>query len=642
VGVDQAGHHDAVAHVLDRGPRGLRAVLEDGLDASLADLDGRRPYPSRQDDAPALQDEIHVATVAQLGYDRPLMRFRLPTVRAKLTALVSLSVVVMLAALPVLSWLLHRQLVDEVDDRVTDAERAFQTELDDDLSDLTLASRILSADGATARAITGRNADRAQQLAHVFVDVYPNIDVLLVQDDGKVLAQVGCDHPPSDVLAVPEMAAVVKGTELKGVVEHGCESPTSSAPAAYTIGVPLPGVGAVFTCMPVDAEYLRNAANKLGLELALAVLGDDQKIVGETQEFPNGAVSVAGRADTTIVDTTARSWAVQRFEPRQLHGRLGNVSMVAALDVTDIHTIVRRNLLYALGILGVAAVISVAFGSSLAGVMSKALLSVNTAVKRVEQADYVHCEAVRTGDGLKERDKLRTTFGKYMTASVMEHLMAGKVALGGESLEVTILFTDIRSFTTLSEKMDPQQLVGLLNEYFTEMVGIVMQEDGVVDKYIGDAIMAVFGAPVPKPQDAVNAVRAAVHMRTALRHLNQRLGERGLQPLRTGIGIHTGPVVAGNIGSEKRMEYTVIGDAVNLASRLESNTKELGVNVLISEDTYARVKDHIQARPVKEITVKGRKQPVMTYEVLGLTGEAPLDASESAKMASARPPAPAT
>jgi adenylate cyclase len=584
------------------------------------------------------------------------MRFRLPTVRAKLTALVSLSVVVMLAALPVLSWLLHRQLVDEVDDRVTDAERAFQTELDDDLSDLTLASRILSADGSTAHAITARDAGRAQQLAKVFLDVYPNIDVLLVQDDGKVLAQVGCDHPPADVLAVPEMAAVVKGKELKEVVEHGCESPSSDAPAAYTIGVPLPGVGAVFTCMPVDADYLKNASSKLGLELALAVLGGGQKIVGATQEFPNDAVSVAGRTDTTIVDSGDRSWAVQRFEPRQLHGRLGNVSMVAALDVTDIHSIVRRNLLYALGILAVAAIISVAFGSNLAGVMSRALLSVNTAVKRVEQLDYAHCDTVKTGDelealasgfntmvdGLKERDKLRTTFGKYMTASVMEHLMAGKVALGGESLEVTILFTDIRSFTTLSEKMDPQQLVGLLNEYFTEMVGIVMEMDGVVDKYIGDAIMAVFGAPVPKPEDPVNAVRAAVHMRRALQHLNNRLAERGIPALRTGIGIHTGPVVAGNIGSERRMEYTVIGDAVNLASRLESNTKDLGCNVLISEDTYEKVKHVVQARQVKEITVKGRKQPVMTYEVLGLQGEPPLDVSESSKMASVRPAAVTT
>ena len=197
-------------------------------------------------------------------------------------------------------------------------------------------------------------------------------------------------------------------------------------------------------------------------------------------------------------------------------------------------------------------------------------------------------------------------------------MLAGKVSLGGESLDVSVLFTDIRGFTTISEKMDPQQLVALLNEYFTEMVSIVMQEDGVVDKYIGDAIMAVFGAPVPKPGDAVHAVRAAVRMRHALQVLNRSLEARGLPVLKTGIGIHTGPVVAGNIGSEQRMEYTVIGDAVNLASRLETSTKELGVEVLVSEQTYELTKHAIDARPVREITVKGRAQPVLAYEVLGL------------------------
>jgi adenylate cyclase len=200
----------------------------------------------------------------------------------------------------------------------------------------------------------------------------------------------------------------------------------------------------------------------------------------------------------------------------------------------------------------------------------------------------------------------------------MNHLLEGKVSLGGQSLPVTVLFSDIRGFTSISEQMDPQRVVALLNEYFTEMVDIVMNEGGVVDKYIGDAIMAIFGAPVPKPDDAVNAVRAAVKMRRALADLNERLVARGQPALRTGIGIHTGEVVAGNIGSERRMEYTVIGDAVNLASRLESSTKELGTDVLISEDTYELTKHMIEARSVREITVKGRAKPVMTYEVLGM------------------------
>jgi adenylate cyclase len=206
--------------------------------------------------------------------------------------------------------------------------------------------------------------------------------------------------------------------------------------------------------------------------------------------------------------------------------------------------------------------------------------------------------------------------------------MAGQVQLGGETLTATILFSDIRSFTSISEKMDAKQLVSLLNEYFTEMVDVVIKEDGVVDKYIGDAIMAVFGAPVPKKDDAVHAVRAAVGMRKALAALNEKLKQRGMKPIRTGIGIHTGEVVAGNIGSEKRMEYTVIGDTVNLASRLESSTKELGTPVLVSQDTYDLVKDHVDARPVKEITVKGREKPVMTYEILGLKGEALAPRSE--------------
>jgi adenylate cyclase len=564
---------------------------------------------------------------------------RLRTVRAKLTALVSLSAVVMLAALPVLSWLLHRQLVDEVGNRVADAEHAFQTELDDAIADLTLASRVIADDAETVRAVGHHEAAAARHLAEIFVSVYPNVDVLLVGGGGEVVAQVGVDRPPDNVSAIAELGGLAAGKRVSTVIEHGCESPGSDAPPAYAIGVAIPG-GSVVVCLPLGRPVLENASTKLGMQLALVVVNarNERLVVGETRRFPVLALTVRGR-ETKIVDVGGRSWALAHFDPRQVAGRLGQVRVVAAMDVTDVHAIVRRNLLYALAVLAVAGGVSITVGSRLASVLSNALKRVNFALKRVEELDYVHVEPVHTGDelealasgfnrmvdGLKERDKLRTTFGKYMTATVMEHLLAGKVALGGESLRVTVLFSDIRGFTSISERMDPQNLVALLNEYFTEMVTIVMDEGGVVDKYIGDAIMVVFGAPVPKPGDAVNAVRAAVRMRRALHDLNDRLVARGLPALRTGIGIHTGDVVAGNIGSERRMEYTVIGDAVNLASRLESSTKELGVNVLISQDTYDATEAAIEARPVRELTVKGRAQPVMTYEVLGLVGGPPLE-----------------
>jgi adenylate cyclase len=436
-------------------------------------------------------------------------------------------------------------------------------------------------------------------------------------------------------------AYTLQGATYRGLTDHGCED-MPDAPPAYSIALPVKDgkriVGTVVVCLPIDKAYLTNASQKLGLELALLGPEPGRAVLYQTDGFAAGTTAGLG-ARSTLVEAGGKSYAMTRFTPPEFRTtHVGNLAIDAQMEVSDIRRLVKQNLLFALGVLGLATIISVSFGAHLARVMSGALQRVNVALKKLEVQEYVHIQGVKTGDeledlangfnlmvdGLKERDKLRATMGKYMTASVMDHLMSGKVALGGETLTVTILFTDIRSFTTISEKMDAQALVALLNEYFTEMVGIVMSEDGVVDKYIGDAIMCVFGAPVPKPDDAVRAVRAAVRMRTALVHLNERLGTRGLGPLKTGIGIHTGEVVAGNIGSEARMEYTVIGDAVNVASRLESNTKDLGVNVLISDDTWALVKDEITTKPVKELTVKGRARPVMTYEVLGIVGEAPI------------------
>ena len=575
--------------------------------------------------------------------------FRLSTVRAKLLWLVATTLLMLVAALPVLSWVLGKQLVDEVDDRVEVAHKSFEIELQDDLAALALASRVIAADGDTARAIEAGDRDRADDLAERFVAAYPDIDVVIADARGTVLSHVGCRNPVRDARELPEIASALAGREARGVTASGCERVGSGAPPAYLIAVPVKQsdrvLGAVVVCLPIDTAHLINAGQKLGLELGLL---RGSTLLAKTDGFPLRDIGSL-QARPTLEELGERTFAVRRFDPRELQGTEVKLGVVAALDVTDVRGLVRRHLFFALGVLALAAVVSVGFGVRMASLMSRALGRIHGALAKLEQHEYTRIEMLRTGDeiedlangfnvmveGLKERDELRTTFGKYMTASVVDHLLGGKVALGGETLPVTIVFSDIRSFTTISERRDAQELVGLLNEYFTEMVGAVMEANGVVDKYIGDAIMAVFGAPVPTPDDPVNAVRAAVRMRQALVVLNRKFEARGMAPLRTGIGIHTGQVVAGNIGSERRMEYTVIGDAVNLASRLESSTKELGVNVLISEDTYLLTKSHIVARKVREITVKGRAQPVMTYEVLGLVGEPALVADEREAVAPA-------
>jgi len=223
--------------------------------------------------------------------------------------------------------------------------------------------------------------------------------------------------------------------------------------------------------------------------------------------------------------------------------------------------------------------------------------------------------------GLKERDRLKETFGRYVTRQVADHLMKADQQLGGELVPVTILFSDIRSFTSISESMPPRELLDFLNEYFSGMVESVLTHNGVVDKFIGDAIMAVFGAPVPEEGDALNAVRSALDMRARLETINQGFLARGLPEIRAGIGLHTGQVVAGNMGHAQRMEYTVIGDAVNLASRLEGMTKELGCDVILSEDLYEQVKAAVVAEPLRKIKVKGREQEVLVYRLMHLREE---------------------
>jgi adenylate cyclase len=213
--------------------------------------------------------------------------------------------------------------------------------------------------------------------------------------------------------------------------------------------------------------------------------------------------------------------------------------------------------------------------------------------------------------------RVRQLFQKYVPADVVHEAL--KMKDGGRlssKITATVLFSDIRGFTSISEKMAPERVVGFLNDYLQRMVDIVFDEGGIVDKFIGDAVMAVFGAPVPKPDDAIRAVRAALRMIEEVARFNQQQRQWGGVEIDIGVGLHTGPLIAGNIGSDRKMEYTVIGDTVNVASRVESLNQETKTKVLITQHCYDATGKVFAVRELPPMPVKGKEQPVQVYEVL--------------------------
>jgi adenylate cyclase len=222
--------------------------------------------------------------------------------------------------------------------------------------------------------------------------------------------------------------------------------------------------------------------------------------------------------------------------------------------------------------------------------------------------------------GLIDRDKVRAMLGKVVSPAIAEELLSQPIEFGGQEQEVSVLFSDIRGFTTLCEGRAPSAILAMLNEYLATVSALIDQRAGVVDKYIGDAVMALFGAPLGAADDPQRALETALAMVRALPQLNERFARDGWPPLAIGIGIHTGIVVAGNIGSSTRLNYTVLGDTVNLASRLEGLCKYYGVPVVVSGTTMARCTG-IVFRELDLVRVKGKHEAVLIYAAVGLEAE---------------------
>ncbi len=280
-----------------------------------------------------------------------------------------------------------------------------------------------------------------------------------------------------------------------------------------------------------------------------------------------------------------------------------------------------------------AAVMSLFGAILLSGSITNPLIELSSMAKRVQGGDLEAKVKPRSTDevgvlagtfntmtaGLRERERERDIFGRVVSPEVREKLLGGTLALGGETLWIAVLFSDIRSFSTISERMAPEEVVMFLNEYLTEMTDAIREWGGYINNFIGDAVVAVFGAPIDQPDKEWRAVAAALAMRERLMELNKRRAARGEPPIGNGVGISTGEAVAGQIGSLERLMYTVIGDTVNVAARLESLTKDYPEHpILINGPTADALQDRddLVLKHIGPVQVKGRAEPVDVYAVV--------------------------
>ncbi len=262
--------------------------------------------------------------------------------------------------------------------------------------------------------------------------------------------------------------------------------------------------------------------------------------------------------------------------------------------------------------------------------ISTPLLQIKNAIKAVENNDLDTRVEIMSNDelgdvaqginamisSLNESRRVRDSFGRYMGEEIRDEIMLGKISLDGEMKRVTLLFSDLRNFTSLVEKNHPRQVVKILNQYFNEMTLAVKEHKGLILQYVGDEIEAVFGAPVGFEDHPEMAVQTALEMRKRLIALNITLVEQGFEPLEHGIGIHSGAVLAGNIGSQERMSYALVGDTVNTASRIEGLAKIYGTDIILSQTTHNLLTGAYVTKQLEPVTVKGKDEGLIVYKLM--------------------------
>jgi adenylate cyclase len=485
--------------------------------------------------------------------------------------------------------------------------------------------------------------DFASSLAAI-QDFNPHyLEIDLIDANGKLVASSETDAltRPS-----PDRIAIAFNLDGKNFVSEPKPSPSYKREVVY-VGVPVKdasgavvgALGTVFDLQSVFEEVIKAAKfNESGYAVVVGGNGhilahpDGSRVDQDLSHYP-AVVEAVQRGSGELVAPNAAGEA-RRFLFRQMANpqTVGAKPWILLTEINESEALkplaqLRDEL--AAGVL-VILLISLVIAWSAARSLGRPIQVLEDLAHSVEGGDLTRTSRLTGADafsrlggaldrmtkGLQERDRVKDVFGRYIAKQAAEQLLKGPLDLGGEAKRVTILFSDIRGFTSMAETMTPEQVVRFLNAYFSEMVDAVLEQEGMLDKFLGDGLMAVCGSFGDQPDHARRAVLASLRMKALLAKINGERAMAGQPPVAIGIGIHTDEVIVGNIGSKQRLEFTHIGDGVNTASRVQALNKEYQTTILITGATFDALGGEFDAKPIAEVTLRGKKKSLPIYEVI--------------------------
>lgn len=518
--------------------------------------------------------------------------------------------------------------------------RVFGALLDERAARLSGITSVLARDFAFKRAVATYDTATLRSMADNAQ--YRDVDLLWITDpDGTLLADfAGRVAAGARVADTPPLAAALAAAGSgAGAAIAALDGRLLQLVAAPVLGPGQVPIGYLLAGEAIDDDTARALQRDTGpavsFATASALYASSLPAERRTALFP--ATPADGPLATPLRSGAPATMLVELAGERIL---TGIVPIVTPLD-PPLYAVIQHSYDRALGplrhlpervmLIGAASLAAgLLIGAAIAAGIAAPLQTLVAAMRRVLAGDFGHRVTLRRGDeigflagafnemvaGLAERERIKETFGRFVSRDVAAAVLDGALPLAGERREVTILFQDVRGFTGIAERTDPTVLVRMINHLFTEMVAAVEAQGGVIRQFTGDGVMALFGAPVQHTDDPARAVRAALDMTARLPALNRAFAAEGLPQLRIGIGIHTGEVVAGRMGPDERSEYSVVGDAPNVASRIEGLTKETGATILVSGATAARLGPDIRLGRRAVLPLRGKEQPVEVVEVL--------------------------